>query len=107
MTEQEDKNFEKQARKAIGYAVMVMDDKKGVHMGYLREVDGRTCTLEHVRMCVRWTSAEGGILGLASVGPGPGCRISHPVEEQVVTGVHSLATVTEEAWDRWESRPWG
>lgn len=102
----EDKNFEKQARRAIGRIVMTMDDKRGVLAGRLMAVDGRVCTLEGARMCVHWTSDEAGVIGLATHGPGPGCRITHAAEEQIVTGVHSMVTVTDEAWARWEERPW-
>lgn len=62
--------------------VMVTTAHKGVFFGYVpsgqaREV--KAITLARARMCVYWTEDMRGIMGLASLGPGSGCKIGPAV----------------------------
>lgn len=90
-------------------AVVVTTKHKGVFFGYV--LDGvdytrSTITLTDARMCVYWIPATRGFLGLAFIGPQPGCRISPAVSEITLRGVTSVTCATEKAVLAWEAEPW-
>jgi hypothetical protein len=71
-------------------------------------------TLTDVRMCVYWTSAVGGPMGLAAVGPDSGCRITKaaptwtiPADKDGSSRVEGYGESSEAAVKAWESEPWG
>lgn len=69
-------------------------------------IRGRTIELHQTRMCVRWTKAEKGVLGLAEEGPGSGCRIS---PARSIPDLHMpvyIGMMTQRALAKWESEPW-
>lgn len=90
--------------------VVVCTDKRGVFMGLAREIDVKTCpkeiTMWSVRMCVAWTQMEHGVMGLATKGPGAGCKISGAVEEAVLKDIHAVLRCTPKAVDAWDGEPW-
>lgn len=104
-------------------AILLCTNRRGVFFGYVPNdgptddelLDGRNVHLHRARMCVRWTSTERGIAGLAAVGPSNGCRIGYPADVMIkgggdtqggADGVHAIWSVSDEAVERWESQPW-
>ncbi len=91
--------------------VLVTTDKRGVFAGYLeKDADynrkENRIKLSSSRNCVYWTADTRGFLGLASHGPGKGCRVGPAAVDAELAGVTSVTTCTEEARERWESAPW-
>lgn len=96
-------------------AIIVCTDKRGVFFGYvpndgpsnedMLSPDARP-KLFGARMAVYWTNAERGVMGLASAGPGPQCRIG-AAADIVVKDIHAVIDVTNESAARWELAPWG
>lgn len=86
-------------------AVMVTTAHRGVFFGYANDVDGKTIKLKRARMCVSWSRAMKGVLGLASIGPDKDCRIGAPADIEV-RDITSVAEVTGDAVKRWEEAPW-
>lgn len=62
--------------------------------------------LKNARMAVYWSSATRGVLGLASIGPQKGSRISPSIPAIELEGVTSIMDCTEKAKKLWESEPW-
>ena len=87
-------------------AVLVTTSFRGVFFGYAVDTKGETITLKRARNCIYWTQALKGFLGLASSGPGAGCRIGPPADVEL-RGVTCVAEVTPEAVAAWERAPWG
>ena len=86
--------------------VMVTTEYRGVFMGELVEENGTKCTLKNAQMCVHWSSDAHGVFGLATKGPGDGCRIGPPVPQLTLRKVTSVCDVTPEAVERWRAEPW-
>jgi hypothetical protein len=87
-------------------AVIVTTAHRGVFFGYATDTSGDVIRLSKCRMAVYWDASMRGVLGLGSEGPGPGCRISHPVPEMEVRAVTAVVEVTDAAAGRWEAAPW-
>ena len=87
--------------------VVVTTKRRGVFGGLLKGRPGDAVTLTQARMCTSWSLAMRGVHGLASIGPDEECRIGVAVPELRLIGVTSVATMTPEAWERWEAEPWG
>ena len=89
--------------------VLVTTELRGVFFGYIapgQDLTGKTIRLERARMCIYWSADVRGVLGLASTGPSNGCRISPPVPAITLQQVSSVAELSPEATERWESAPW-
>ena len=86
-------------------AVLVTTAHKGVFFGYAQKTDGATIKLRAARNCIYWTAAEKGFLGLASTGPGSGCKIG-PAADIELRDITCVAECTEAAAAAWESAPW-
>ena len=93
------------ASKIKDRAVLVTTAHKGVFFGYADKTDGATIKLRAARNCIYWTTAEKGFLGLASAGPGAGCKIG-PAADIELRDITCVAEVTDEAAKRWEAAPW-
>lgn len=93
----------------IGTVVMVTTEHRGVFGGFLvaRDEAAKTCKLKDARLAVYWSSDCRGVLGLAHPGPTPGCRIGYPCPQLDLNAVTATASISESAWKRWESAPWG
>ena len=93
-----------------GTFVVVTTDaqRRGVFGGELvsHDKDAKTAVLKDVRMCVHWDVATRGVLGLASKGPQPGCKITGAVPTIDLDGVSAVMEATEDAKAAWETEPW-
>jgi hypothetical protein len=59
-----------------GRAVLLTTSKRGVFFGFTEgHVGDEIVKLRAARMCIYWSGALGGVLGLAGVGPDSSCRI--------------------------------
>jgi len=85
--------------------VLVTTLHKGVFFGYAQKTDGAVIKLRAARNCIYWTSAEKGFLGLASTGPGSGCKIG-PAADIELRDITCVAECTEAAATAWERAPW-
>lgn len=85
--------------------VLVTTKHRGVFMGYAAEVDGETINLKRARLCVYWTSDLRGFMGLATHGPGKGCKIGPPADMQL-RDITAVVEVSADAAKRWEDAPW-
>jgi hypothetical protein len=84
-------------------------DRRGVFCGLLVEHD-EDCAivvLEDAQMCVRWTIATRGVLGLANPGPTKDCRITPVIPKIRLDGVTAIMDMTPGAVERWRAQPWG
>ena len=88
--------------------VVVTTEHRGVFFGYLDGQDdtAKTVKLTQAQMCVSWTAAIGGVLGLAASGPDKGCRVSPAIPRIVLQQVTAVMDATDEAAKAWSSRPW-
>lgn len=87
--------------------VVVTTEFRGVFFGYTnaKKYDALV-SLERARMCVYWDSSLHGVLGLASSGPGPKCKIGNAVSSIELRGVTAVIECTGEAVAKWEASPW-
>jgi len=92
--------------KTAGRAVMVCTDKRGVFFGYAEDTNGDRITLTKARMCIYWSQATKGVLGLAAAGPKDGCRISPPVPAIELRGITCVVECSVDAAAAWETAPW-
>lgn len=92
-------------------AVLITTDstKRGVFSGLISaaDVDKETLTIEEMRMAVYWSTDMKGVLGLASMGPSKTCKISKAVKKATISGVTAVVELSNEAFEKWRSEPWG
>ena len=81
-------------------------DRRGVFFGELKSKEDDVVVLKNARMAIYWTSDTRGVLGLASIGPQSGSRITPPVPEIELNGVTSVAVCTKKATKEWETGKW-
>jgi hypothetical protein len=87
--------------------VVVTTEHRGVFAGYLaKEGTDKTAVLTEGQMCVYWSADVHGVLGLASVGPSKGCKVSAPVPKITLQAVTAVIDCTPEAVTKWQARPW-
>ena len=91
--------------KAKERPVVVTTAHQGVFFGYAANTDGETIKLRAGRLCVYWSSAMKGFMGLASIGPDGTCRIGPPADI-TVRAITSVIEVNAEALKKWEAQPW-
>ena len=84
-------------------------DRRGVFFGTLISQDNERGlgTLEGAKMCVFWSQATKGVLGLASHGPAEGSKITPEIPRIELNGVTSIMDCTEIAVARWAGEIWG
>ena len=90
------------------FVVVTTDkDKRGVFGGYL-EVDNSEeyVILTQAQMAVYWPEVLHGVLGLASIGPQEGARISYPVPEIKLFGITAIMNCTDKAVQQWQKALW-
>lgn len=89
---------------------MVTTRHRGVFFGYTDQDElgeGDSLEVESMRMCIYWSRAMRGVLGLAQQGPDSDCRVGPRVEgTSRLFGVTGIFPVAEAAKERWESAPW-
>jgi len=92
-------------------AVLITTDstKRGVFSGLIspEDRDKELVTVEEMRMAVYWSQDMKGVLGLASMGPSKTCRISKAVKKATISGVTAIVELSDEAFEKWRSEPWG
>lgn len=83
-------------------------DRRGVFCGELDsyDADKQCAVLTNARMCIYWSAETRGVLGLASIGPQHGSRVSPAVRRIELNGVTSVSDVSPEASREWEKEPW-
>lgn len=86
-------------------AVIVTTAHRGVFFGYATSTKGDVIVLHRARLCVFWSQAMKGFMGLAAYGPDKDCRIGPPVDIEV-RHVTAIVEVTPDAVKRWEVAPW-
>lgn len=78
---------------------------RGVFFGYADNTDGETIALRRARLCVHWSAAMKGFMGLAAYGPDKDCRIGPPADI-TLRNITAILEVTAEAVKKWEQAPW-
>jgi len=86
-------------------AVLVTTAHRGVFFGYASDVSGATIKLRAGRLCVYWSTAMKGFMGLASMGPDAQCKIG-PASDIELRDITAVVSVTPDAVARWEVAPW-
>jgi hypothetical protein len=87
--------------------VVVTTAHRGVFFGYTAEDPRSTViTLKRCRMCVYWSAAVRGVLGLAVSGPLPDCRISPAPPQVTLQEVTAVLECSPEAARAWEAALW-
>jgi hypothetical protein len=86
--------------------LIVTTAHRGVFFGYGTPTDAATITLTNARMCVYWTCDLHGVFGLASRGPGAGCRIGPSVERITLRDVTAVIECSESAATEWGKEIW-
>ncbi len=86
--------------------VVITTDKRGVFAGKLESNEGDRAVLLDAQMCVYWSKATRGVLGLAAAGPAEGSRIGPPVPRIELNGVTSVIDMAPEAIAKWKAQPW-
>ena len=89
--------------------VVVTTKHRGVFFGLVESTETAPASidLKEAQMCIYWSSQVRGVLGLASDGPGSGCKISKPTLAQTLYDITSITECTPEAVEKWKSCPWG
>ena len=87
-------------------AVVVFTEKRGVVFGYATDTSGDPVTLKRARMCVYWSAATRGALGLGADGPAQGSKITKSVPSIELRGVTAVMECSADAVKAWESAPW-
>ena len=89
-------------------AVVVTTEHRGVFFGYIEDKSKLPAeiTLTQARMCVYWSLDTRGVLGLASHGPKPDCKITHAIPRFVAYKITSLMECSPEATENWEKGIW-
>jgi len=81
-------------------------DRRGVFFGELVSEDESTAILKDAQMAVYWSAETRGVLGLASIGPQKGSRITPIVPRIRLNGVTAVMDTTQEAAEKWREQPW-
>ena len=92
-----------------GRPVVVCTDKRGVFFGYLPpdyKPGQEVIVLREARMCVYWSAACHGVIGLAAVGPMSGSRVSPAGPSIELRGITCVMDCTPESAAIWERAPW-
>jgi len=89
------------------YVVVTTDkDRRGVFLGILEKQENDVVVLRDAQMAVYYAPETHGVLGLASIGPQKGSRISPIVPRLEVDGVTAVMDCTDEAVKKWREQPW-
>jgi len=96
------------AEKKRMVVVTTDNTRRGVFFGELVKHDEKIeiAVLKDAQMAVHWSSATKGVLGLASIGPQKGSRITPIIPKIKLNGVTSIMDVTKEAVEMWRKEPW-
>lgn len=92
--------------KQNGQPLIVTTAHRGVFFGYGTPSDAPTIVLTEARMCVYWTADLHGVCGLATKGPGSGCKIGPAVRRITLRDVTSVMECEPEAEAAWAKSVW-
>jgi len=83
-------------------------DRRGVFYGELFSFNEakQTAKLKNAQMAIYWSAKTKGVIGLASIGPQEGSRISPPIPAITLNGVTSVMVTTDVAQKQWEAELW-
>ena len=83
-------------------------DRRGVFFGTLvkHSIASGTAIIKDAHMCVYWSAKSKGVIGLASIGPQHGSRVSPPITNLELNGVTSVMDATPAAIKAWRAQPW-
>lgn len=94
-------------KKEKKWVVVTTDkDRRGVFFGKLQSHKGNVVVLKYAQMAIYWSRETLGVLGLASIGPQKGSRISPIVPSIKLNGVTSIINCTKEASKKWQQQNW-
>lgn len=95
----------KQARKVVVFARPPQGGNRIIY-GTLESHEEKTgkAVITDARMCIYYSQATGGEIGLAAIGPQEGSRLSAVSPRVEVFGVVQVADVTAAARAKWEAR---
>ena len=98
----------KNEKNEIAVAVVVTTEYRGVFFGYAdpERIRDEQIELKRARLCLSWSAAMRGFMGLACIGPDEGCRIGPAVERITLRKITSVIECSPEAVKRWEAAPW-
>ena len=82
-------------------------NRRGVFGGELVLHEQDVVVLENAMMCVYWSAETNGVLGLASIGPQKGSKVTPVVPKIEINGVTSVMDATDVAASAWRAQPWG
>lgn len=88
--------------------VVITTENRGVFFGYVED-DSKLpseIVLTSARMCVYWSSATKGVLGLAAGGPRDDCRVTQAIPKLTAYKVTGVIECSPEATEAWEKGPW-
>lgn len=90
------------------YVLITTDkDKRGIFAGFLEQDNSPDfVVLSNARMVVYFPKENRGVVGLASIGPQSGARISYAIPEIKLFGVTSVMKCTEIAQKEFEKGKW-
>jgi len=95
------------AKKLRKVVVTTDKDRRGVFFGDFVSQEKDCVILKNAKMAVYWSSATKGVVGLASIGPQKGSRISPTIPKIEINGVTAVMDCTKEAVKQWEAELWG
>lgn len=81
-------------------------DRRGVFFGELLSHENEIAILKNAQMAIYWSSETKGVLGLASIGPQDGSRITPIVPKIEINGVTAVMDCTKEAVKKWKEMKW-
>lgn len=81
-------------------------DRRGVFFGEFVEKKKDVVVLKNAQMAIYWSSDTKGVLGLASIGPQKGSRISPIIPKIEVNGVTAVMDCTTKAIKQWKEIKW-
>jgi hypothetical protein len=87
-------------------ALLVTTAHRGVFFGYGTPSNESTITLTKSKMCVYWTAGLHGVLGLATQGPGSGCKVGPAVTKITLRDVTAVIECTDAAAQNWDKEIW-
>ena len=82
--------------------------RRGVFFGQLvsYDADKQYAILKDAQMAIYWSAETKGVLGLASIGPQSGSRISPIISKIELNGVTSIMDCSDKAVEQWQKKIW-
>ena len=94
------------AKKKRMVVVTTDSTRRGVFFGEFVSQKDDVVVLKDAQMAVRWSAATKSVLGLASIGPQAGSRISPPILKITLNGITAVMDASSEAIAQWQKQIW-